>query len=93
MLRYLPFTLLFFALKGVAQTSLPPFLTGRTTGEIPYLEYGLGDDRLGGAKMSYLDTNVVIRVVDSVRDDYKVQLSKDHVAWLPKVFFKQDSAV
>jgi N-acetylmuramoyl-L-alanine amidase len=93
MLRYLPFTLLFFALKGVAQTPLPPFLTGRTTGEIPYLEYGLGDDRLGGAKMSYLDTNVVLRVVDSVKDDYKVQLSKDHVAWLPKVYFKPDSAV
>jgi N-acetylmuramoyl-L-alanine amidase len=93
MLRFLPFTLLFFGLNSVAQTSLSTFLTGRTTGDIPYLEYGLGSDRLGGAKMSYLDTNVVLRVVDSVKDDYKVQLSKDHAAWLPKIYFKPDSAI
>jgi N-acetylmuramoyl-L-alanine amidase len=33
-------------------------LYGRTTGRLPYLEHGLGDDRLGGAKMTYLDTNI-----------------------------------
>ncbi len=38
-----------------------PFL-GRTVGELPYLEYGTGDDRLGGAKMTYLDTAVLIKV-------------------------------
>jgi N-acetylmuramoyl-L-alanine amidase len=42
-------------------------LVGRTTGKIPFLEYGLGDDRLGGAKMTYLDTNVLVRVVESVK--------------------------
>jgi len=57
---------------------------GRTTGPLPYLEYGLGDDRLGGAKMSYLDTNVLMKVVDSVNTDYKVQLSKNHFAYMPK---------
>ncbi len=55
-----------------------PFLTGKTTGPLPFLECGLGDDRLGGAKMTYLDSNVVMKVVDSVKDDYKVQLSNLH---------------
>ncbi|MEY3437085.1 MAG: hypothetical protein RL335_1541 [Bacteroidota bacterium] len=56
----------------------------RTKGAIAYLEYGLGDDRLGGAKMGYLDSNVVLKVVDSIHSDYKVQLSKNHFAYLPK---------
>ncbi len=66
------------------------FLTGRTTGPLAYLEYGLGDDRLGGAKMTYLDTNIMMRVVDSIKDDYKVQLSTNHFAYLSKSHFKKD---
>lgn len=62
---------------------------GRTTGRLPYLNYGLGEDRLGGAKMTYLDSAVLIKVVDSAGDDYKVQLSAQHVAYLPKVQFKR----
>jgi len=68
-------------------------LVGTTTGQLPFLEYGLGDDRLGGAKMSYLDSNIVFRVVDSVKDDYKVKLSTNHYGWLAKGSFKQDSSV
>ncbi|HET6996713.1 MAG TPA: hypothetical protein VFI06_17085, partial [Chitinophagaceae bacterium] len=64
---------------------------GRTTDTLPHLEYGLGEDRLGGAKMTFLDTMVVIKVVDSVKDVYKVQLSKNHFAYLPKKHFKADS--
>jgi N-acetylmuramoyl-L-alanine amidase len=66
---------------------------GRTTGKLPFLEYGLGDDRLGGAKMSYLDSNVLVKVVDSVKDDYKVQLSSQHFAYLAKQSFRSDSAL
>ncbi|HEX7844393.1 MAG TPA: N-acetylmuramoyl-L-alanine amidase [Chitinophagaceae bacterium] len=69
------------------------FLTGKTTGALPYLEFGMGDDRLGGAKMGYLDTNLVIKVVDSVNSDYKVQLSKNHFAWLPKSNFTIDTSI
>ncbi|RKD92201.1 N-acetylmuramoyl-L-alanine amidase [Mangrovibacterium diazotrophicum] len=60
------------------------FLKGITTGDLPYLEYGPGADRLGGAKMTYLDTAVVLQVVDSLADDYIVQLSKNHKAFIPK---------
>ncbi len=56
----------------------------RTIGPLAYMEYGLGDDRLGGAKMGYLDSNVLLRVVDSVNGDYRVQLSKNHTAFIPK---------
>jgi N-acetylmuramoyl-L-alanine amidase len=66
---------------------------GKTTGPLPFLEYGLGDDRLGGAKMTYLDTGIIMKIVDSVGTDYKVRLSSAHFAWLPKQNFIYDSSV
>jgi N-acetylmuramoyl-L-alanine amidase len=66
---------------------------GRTTGRLPYLEYGLGDDRLGGAKMTYLDSNILVKVVDSTKDDYKIQLSSQHFAYLSRQNFKTDTAI
>lgn len=68
-------------------------LVGKTMGPLPFLEYGLGDDRLGGAKMTFLDTNVVVKVVDSVKDDYKVHLSNYHYGWLAKSSFQKDSSL
>ncbi len=65
----------------------------RTTGLLPFLEYGLGDDRLGGAKMTYLDTNIALKVIDSVATDYKVQLSVAHVAWISKQNVKWDTSL
>ncbi len=76
-----------FFLNGVnAQT-----LVGRTTGRLPYLNFGLGQDRLGGAKMTYLDSNILVQVIDSTKDDYKVKLSQSHHAFLPKNYFRQDT--
>ena len=77
------------ALSFVSAQTLVP---GRTTGRLPYLDYGLGTDRLGGAKMTYLDTGVLVSVVDSTGDVYKVQLSAQHAAYLPKTNFKLDTA-
>jgi N-acetylmuramoyl-L-alanine amidase len=48
---------LFFIFSCLLVKAQKPLL-GRTTGLLPYLEYGVGDDRLGGAKMTCLDTNV-----------------------------------
>src|SRR6478672_8790633 len=80
--------LIFCAYNSPAQN----IIAGRTKGPLPFLEYGLGDDRLGGAKMTFLDTNVLIKVVDSVNTDYKVQLSRNHFAYLAKQSFTSDSA-
>lgn len=79
---------IFIVLGAAAQT-----ITGRTTGALPYLAYGLGEDRLGGAKLTYLDTGILVRVVDSVQDNYKVQLSAQHTAYLPKQNFRYDTSV
>jgi N-acetylmuramoyl-L-alanine amidase len=63
----------------------------RSSGPMPYVEYGLGDDRLGGAKMTYLDSNLLLLVVDSSATDYKVQLSKNHSGYIQKTNTKTDS--
>ena len=68
-------------------------LAGKTSGVLPYLEYGFGVDRLGGAKMTFLDTGVAITVIDSTTGNYKVQLSKNHQAYLPKINFQKDSTI
>ena len=69
-----------------------PFRYGRSTGKLPALAYGLGEDRLGGAKMGYIDTNVLLKVIDSTKSMYTVQLSKWHTAYLEKSFLKEDSS-
>lgn len=54
-----------------------------TKGRLAYLEYGLGDDRLGGAKMGYLDENIPVKIIGKVAGDYKIQLTKNKVAYIP----------
>jgi N-acetylmuramoyl-L-alanine amidase len=84
---------LFFCVQAIAQPEQKDILVGRTTGILPHFDYSLGEDRLGAAKMTYLDSFILIRVVDSVKDLYKVKLSKNHFAYLNKTNFKADSTV
>jgi N-acetylmuramoyl-L-alanine amidase len=74
--------LLFFT--AAAQDNGAKYFLARTIGKLPFLEYGQGDDRLGGAKMTFLDSNIVLKIVDSFGTDYKVQLSKYHAAYIDK---------
>ncbi|HWJ29503.1 MAG TPA: AMIN domain-containing protein, partial [Flavisolibacter sp.] len=93
---YLPFMkwmALFFLFFVFQNLNAQNFFSGRTTGPLPYLAYGQGEDRLGGAKMTYLDSNILVKVVDSFKTDYKIQLSANHFAFLPKQNFKTDSAI
>lgn len=95
MLRIVFFSFLFAGLSVSAQqvaVKAVPF-AGKTSGTLPYLEYGLGTDRLGGAKMTYLDTGVVVKVVDSTIINYKIQLSAAHFAYLPKTNFTADTGI
>jgi N-acetylmuramoyl-L-alanine amidase len=92
MIRFLSLLFLLQGLSALSQSNQNNFLAGRTTGTLPFLEYGLGEDRLGGAKMTYLDTTVLVKVVDSTIINYKVQLSKNHFAYLAKTSFKKDSS-
>jgi N-acetylmuramoyl-L-alanine amidase len=58
------------------------------TGRAPFLNAGLGRDRLGGAKLGYIDRGIRLRVTGKRGDQYRVQLSKDMIAWLPQDFVK-----
>ena len=70
-----------------------------TKGRLAHLLFGLGDDRLGGAKIGYLDSSVLLNVVGKVGSQYKVRLSKyrtafiddDAVDFLPKGTFTPES--
>jgi N-acetylmuramoyl-L-alanine amidase len=77
--------------NGFAQNTTS-FFFARTLGKMPYLEYGTGDDRLGGAKMTYLDSNILVKVIDSFKTDYIIQLSKNHTAYIDKRSVSRDSA-
>ncbi|MBK7123620.1 MAG: AMIN domain-containing protein [Chitinophagaceae bacterium] len=54
-----------------------------TKGRLAHLLFGLGDDRLGGAKIGYIDSMIPLKVVGKVGSDYKVQLSKYRTAYIP----------
>lgn len=60
----------------------------KTGDSLAYLNYGLGSDRLGGAKMTFLDSNIVLKVIDSIGVNYKVQLSQLHSAYIEKTLVK-----
>lgn len=70
-----------------------------TKGRLAFLLFGLGDDRLGGAKIGYLDSMVMLKVIGKVGNKYKVQLSKyrtafiedDAVEFLPKGTYTPES--
>jgi len=76
--------LVFCCHSSFSQKKLPDYFYVRTNDSLPFLKYGLGKDRLGGAKMTFLDSNIVLKVVDSVNDNYKVQLSELHSAYIQK---------
>jgi len=78
--------------QTTAQNTAPHYVLTRSTGKLPALLYGLGEDRLGGAKMGYIDSNILLRVIDSTKEMYSVQLSKFHTAYIERQFIKPDSA-
>jgi N-acetylmuramoyl-L-alanine amidase len=53
-----------------------------TKGRLAHLLAGLGEDRLGGAKIGYLDSMVQLHIVGKVGSKYKVQLSKHRTAYI-----------
>ncbi len=61
---------------------MPQTIILQTKGKLPYLLIGLGEDRLGGTKMGYLDSLVKLHAVSKVGDKYCVQLSKNRQAYI-----------
>jgi N-acetylmuramoyl-L-alanine amidase len=92
MKKYFSILLLLYSLNIFAQDNAVKFIPVRTTGKFPQLAYSLGGDRLGSAKMGYIDSLVLLKVVDSSDNLYKIQLSKYHAAFIAKSDVQRDSA-
>lgn len=92
MKKYFLLVAIFFSISVFSQDSIQRFWFARTISKFPQLSYSLGEDRLGSAKLGYLDSGVVVKVVDSVGEKYLIQLSKFHSAYLFKTDVQEDSA-
>ena len=56
------------------------------TGRRPFLNAGLGEDRLGGAKLGYIQAGIRVQIVGKVGRQYKIRLSDGMIGWLPEDF-------
>ncbi len=75
--------------KRVAkETPETRFVEGRWVETLPgaYLQYGNGDDRLGGSKMGFIDEGIVLKAVGEKGSLYCVQLGDNRRAYLPKEY-------
>lgn len=54
-----------------------------TRGRLAHLEYGLGDDRLGGAKIGYIDSLIPLKITGKVGSHWRVLLAKNRTAYIP----------
>ncbi|MEO7443876.1 MAG: N-acetylmuramoyl-L-alanine amidase [Ferruginibacter sp.] len=54
-----------------------------TKSNMAYMDYGLGEDRLGGAKIGYLDQGVQVNIIGKVNDAYKIRLAQNRTAFIP----------
>ena len=58
-------------------------LVGVTKGERVALDFGLGDDRLGGAKLSFIEEGIRLAVTGRMNGRYRVRLTESQEAWIP----------
>jgi N-acetylmuramoyl-L-alanine amidase len=54
-----------------------------TKGRLAHLLFGLGDDRLGGAKIGYIDSLIPLQMTGKIGSLYRVRLSKYRTAYIP----------
>lgn len=91
---------IFFDTVAVAKAAPRPapvesrFLEPRWVETLPgaYLQYGNGQDRLGGSKMGFLDEGIVLKAVGSMGDLLCVALGDNRTAWLPTEYSKPADA-
>lgn len=53
-----------------------------------YMQYGDGDDRLGGSKMGFVDADIPFQVVGEIGSLYKVRLSQNRFAYIPTEYLE-----
>ncbi|MGD0035794.1 MAG: N-acetylmuramoyl-L-alanine amidase [Bacteroidota bacterium] len=57
-------------------------------GKRPYLNAGLGEDRLGGSKLGFIQEGIRVEITGKVGSQYRIKLSASMEAWLPEEFAK-----
>lgn len=92
-MKKIVFIILLFVWLGNLFAQTNNYWLAKSTGKLPLLAYGLGADRLGGAKMGYIDTGIVLKIVDSSNGIYKAQLSQFHSAYIEKEYISKDSTL
>ena len=94
-MKKLPGTFLLLLLSGqiFSQVPDPAGWWGKSVGKFTQLAYSAGYDRLGSAKMGYIDTGILLNVVDSTTALYEVRLSKNHTAFVQKADILRDSSL
>lgn len=55
-----------------------------TKGRLAHLEYGLGEDRLGGAKIGYIDSLIPLEMTGKIGEHYRVRLAPGRTAYIPE---------
>lgn len=65
-----------------AQSEIPLYV--KTTGKLPQLAWSAGTDRLGSAKMGYIDTGIILEVADTLGSLYKIKLAANRHAYIEK---------
>lgn len=55
-----------------------------TKGRLAHLEYGLGEDRLGGAKIGYIDSLIPLKITGKFGEHYRVRLASSRTAYIPE---------
>lgn len=68
------------ARPGITPVNLPLLTTDGA-----YLNYGNGTDRLGGAKINFLDKGIRLQAIGETESLYQVRLSGNRYAFIPKV--------
>jgi N-acetylmuramoyl-L-alanine amidase len=58
-------------------------LVGITKGDRVYLDIGLGEDRLGGAKFAFMQEGIRLAISGKVNGRYRVKLTDNQEAWIP----------
>jgi N-acetylmuramoyl-L-alanine amidase len=84
----------FWSREKVLSKARVSFFTGKTirvaevTGNRPFLNSGLGGDRLGGSKLGFLQAGVRLDVTGKFGPQYRIRLSETLDAWLPEEYAK-----
>lgn len=64
-----------------------------TSTEGAYLQYGNGDDRLGGSKMGFIDADIPLKVIGEKGSLYCVRLAAGRLAYIPKSYTQPATGV